>query len=55
MIGKIHRFFVGGTTTTRTVEQRPMTDEEIAAFDAAFGKMNAAFDELSKVFERKRP
>ena len=53
MIGRIHRFFVRRETST--VERRPMTPEEIAAFDAAFGKMGEAFNELGKLFKKDRP
>ena len=39
------------TYTRISTSNRPMTPEEIAAFDRAFKHMGKAFDELENVFE----
>jgi hypothetical protein len=48
MFGKtIWRKWGKGTVST---ERRPMTKEEMAVFDRAFGRMDKAFREMDKAF-----
>ena len=48
---RIAKAFTGISPVTKTYASRPMTAEEIVAFDAAFGAMDIAFAEMDKAFK----
>lgn len=49
------RSFLCGRVVEEYRSSRPMTDEEVTAFDAAFAKMDDAFKAMDEAFKALTP